>query len=262
MSWTVGEAAELSKVSVRTLHHYDEIGLLSPSARTDAGYRLYEPGDLERLHRILVFRELGFSLPDIRRIMLDPAFDHFDALRAQRLLLAEKARRTEAMLTAIDAALTTIERGETMTDQERSEMFGELFDGFDPAEYEDEVQERWGETDAYKQSAERTKRYGRAEWEQIKAEMDESTAAFVALMDAGVPSDSAEAMALAEAKRVHISKWFYDCPIEFYVNMAAIWVNDPRFTKNIDKAREGLAAYSYAAVKALTADAGVEPGGC
>jgi DNA-binding transcriptional MerR regulator len=253
MPWTVGDAAQLAKVSVRTLHHYDQIGLLEPTGRSEAGYRLYEQPDLERLHQILLFRELGFSLDEIRSIMLDPTYDHADALRAQRTLLAEKARRTKAMLTAIDAALAATEKGTTMTDNERAEMFGELFDGFNPDEYEVEVQERWGDTDAYKQSAERTKRYGRAEWAQIKAEMDENTAALVALMDAGVPSDSSEAIALAEAKRAHISKWFYDCPIEFYGNMAAIWVNDPRFTKNIDKAKPGLAAYSYAAVQALVA---------
>jgi MerR family transcriptional regulator, thiopeptide resistance regulator len=132
-------------------------------------------------------------------------------------------------------------------------MFGELFDGFDPADYEEEVQERWGNTDAYKQSAERTKRYTKADWAEMAAEQDANTARFVALMDAGVPADSPEAMALAEEKRQHISKWFYDCPIEFYVNMAAIWVNDPRFAKNIDKAKPGLAAYSYAAVQALAA---------
>jgi DNA-binding transcriptional MerR regulator len=253
MAWTVGETAQIAKVSVRTLHHYDEVGLLSPSARSEAGYRLYESPDLERLHQILLFRELGFSLDEIRSIMLDPTFDRAEALRAQRTLLAEKARRTQAMLTAIDAALASTEKGTTMTDNERAEMFGELFDGFNPDEYEVEVQERWGDTDAYKQSAERTKRYTKGDWAQIKAEMDENTEAFVALMDAGIPADSPEAMALAEAKRLHISKWFYDCPIEFYVNMASIWVNDPRFTKNIDKAKPGLAAYSYAAVQALAA---------
>lgn len=253
MQWTVGQAAELSKVSVRTLHHYDEIGLLSPSTRSEAGYRLYSEADLELLHQILLFRELGFSLDEIRSIVRDPAYDRAEALRAQRSLLAEKAQRTEAMLAAIDVLLASIEKGTEMTDSERAEMFGELFDGFNPEDYEAEVQERWGDTEAYRQSAERTKRYGKAEWEQIKAEMAENDAAFIALMDAGVPSDSPEAMELAEAKRQHISKWFYDCPVEFYVNMAAIWVNDPRFTKNIDKARPGLAAYQYAAVQALAA---------
>ena len=257
MAWTVGETAQIAKVSVRTLHHYDEIGLLAPSARSDSGYRLYGPTDLERLHQVLLFRELGFALEDIRRIMLDPGFDRTEALRAQRALLAEKARRTEAMLKAIDAALAR-EEGATMSDEEKREMFGDLFDGFDPAEYEDEVKERWGETDAYKQSMERTKRYTKADWEQIKAEGEENTNAFIALMEAGVPADSPEAVALAEEHRQHLSKWFYDLPVEFYANMASIWVNDPRFTKNIDKPKQGLAAYKYAAVVALVEAAKAE----
>lgn len=255
MTWTVGDAAKLAKVSVRTLHHYDEIGLLAPSDRSDAGYRLYTVDDLERLQQIMLFRELGFSLDEIRSIVLDPSFDRADALKAQRNLLAEKVRRTEAAIDAIDLQLLEMEEGIPMTKEESSKMFGELFDGFDPAEYEDEVKERWGETDAYKQSAERTKRYGRAEWEQIKAEAEAIGVAWVALMDAGMPSDSPEAMELADQDRLHISKWFYDLPVEFYANMAQIWVTDPRFTKNIDKAKPGLAAYKYAAVQALVKSA-------
>lgn len=253
MTWTVGEAARLSKVSVRTLHHYDEVGLLEPSDRSDAGYRLYTVADLERLQQILLFRELGFTLPEIRSIVLDPGFDRAGALKAQRTLLAEKARRTEAAIDAIDLQLLEMEEGIPMTKDEASTMFGELFDGFDPAEYEDEVKERWGETDSYQQSAERTSRYGPTEWKAIKTEAQAQGVAFVALMRAGVPADSTEAMALAEADRVHISKWFYDLPIEHYASMAQIWVTDPRFTKNIDKAEPGLAAYKYAAVQALVA---------
>ncbi len=253
MGWTVGETAKAARVSVRTLHHYDSIGLLSPSQRSESGYRLYTAGDLEQLMQVMLFKELGFPLDEIRRIMLDPDYDRGQALRAQRNLLAEKVRRTTAMLSAIDKSLAALEGGITMTTEETSEMFGELFDGFDPAEYEAEVQERWGETDAYKQSAARTKRYTKADWEAIKAEAQATDLALVALMDAGVPADSIEAMELAEAKRRHIDKWFYDCSLEFFGNMAAIWVNDPRFTKNIDKTREGLAAYSYAAVQALIA---------
>ena len=259
MSWTVGETSTLAKVSVRTLHHYDEVGLLAPSGRTDAGYRLYTVDDLERLQQIMLFRELGFALGDIRAIMADPGFDRVAALTAQRNLLAEKSRRTQAAIEAIDLQLMELEEGVPMSKEDTSKMFGDLFDGFDPAEYEDEVQERWGETDAYKQSAERTKRYGKAEWEQIKTEMAENDARLVALMEAGLPSDSPEAMEAVEAKRLHISKWFYDAPIEFYVNMASIWVNDPRFTKNIDKAKPGLAAYSYAAVQALAKSKGIQP---
>jgi DNA-binding transcriptional MerR regulator len=256
MAWTVGQTAKLARVSVRTLHHYDEIGLLEPSERSQAGYRLYTIEDLERLQQIMIFRELGFALPDIRAIVLEPGFDRTEALKAQRNLLAEKARRTQAALDAIDLQLMEMEEGIPMTEEESSKMFGELFDGFDTAEYEEEVQERWGETDAYKQSAERTKRYTKADWELIKAEGDANTEAFIALMDAGVPADSPEAMARAEEYRTHISKWFYELPVEFYGNMASIWVNDSRFTKNIDKPRQGLAAYKYAAVHALVASKG------
>lgn len=256
MAWKVGGAAEIAKVSVRTLHHYDEIGLLVPSERSESGYRLYSAGDLERLHQILLFRELGFALPDIRRVMLDPAFDRAEALRAQRSLLVEKARRTEAMLEAIDAALAAAEGGTTMTKEELTDMFGELFDGFDPAEYEEEVKERWGDTDAYKQSTVRTKRYTKADWERIKAEAAAVTAEFVALMDAGVAPDSPEAMAVAVKHHAHLEKWFYDCPPKMYAGLAQMWVDDERFTKNIDKAREGLAAFQSAAARAWAAARG------
>jgi DNA-binding transcriptional MerR regulator len=250
---TIGETAQLAKVSVRTLHHYDKLGILKPSARTDAGYRLYDTDDLERLHRVLVFRELGFSLPEIANIITDPDFDQTEALRAQRSLLAEKARRTDAMLAAIDSALSAAEGGNDMSDQEREAMFGELFDGFDPAEYEEEVEERWGETNAYKQSAARTKRYTKADWQQIKDEGETNTAEFIRLMDAGVAPDAPEAMAAAAEKHAQLEKWFYDAPLEMFANLSDMWVDDPRFRKNIDKPREGLAEYERAAVKAWVA---------
>ncbi len=253
MAWTVGSAAEIAKVSVRTLHHYDEIGLLSPSDRSESGYRLYSAGDLERLHQILLFRELGFALPEIRDIMCDPDFDRVSALEAQRTLLAEKARRTEAMLLAIDAALQAARGGTTMTDKEQKEMFGELFDGFNPDEYEAEVQERWGETDAYAQSAARTKRYTKDDWVRIKAEGDANTAEFIRLLDEGAAPDSPEAFAAAAEKHAQLERWFYDAPLDMFSNLSDMWVNDPRFKKNIDKPREGLAEYERAAVKAWVA---------
>ena len=253
MAWTVGGAASIANVSVRTLHHYHQIGLLLPSERSESGYRLYSEGDLERLYQILLFRELGFALPDIRRIMLDPGFDRAEALRAQRSLLVEKARRTQAMLEAIDAALAATEGGTTMTTEERADMFGELFDGFDPADYEDEVKERWGETAAYKQSTARTKRYTKADWARIAAESGAVTAEFVALMDEGLAPDSPEAIAVADRHHAHLEKWFYDCPPKMYAGLAQMWVDDDRFTKNIDRAGEGLAAYQSAAARAWAA---------
>ena len=253
MAWTVGETAKTAKVSVRTLHHYDEIGLLTPSERTESGYRLYSMTDLERLMQVLLFRELGFPLDDIRRIMLDPGYDRREALRAQKTLLAEKARRTQVMLSAIDTALETMDGGTTMTKEEMTDMFGELFDGFDPAEYEAEVEEKWGETDAYKQSMARTKRYTKADWEQIKAEGDANTAEFLRLMHEGKAPDSPEAFAAAAEKHAQLERWFYDAPLEMFANLSDMWVNDVRFKKNIDKVGTGMAEYQQAAVKAWVA---------
>ena len=133
-----------------------------------------------------------------------------------------------------------------MTKQEMKELFG----GFDPGEYEQEVQQRWGDTDAYKQSMARTKSYTKADWQQIKAEADGISQQFVALMDAGVSPQSAQAQAVAAQHHAHLERWYYDCPPAMYANLSELWVNDPRFTKNIDKARAGLAAYQRAAVLA------------
>jgi DNA-binding transcriptional MerR regulator len=135
MSHTVGEVAKLAHVSVRTLHHYDEIGLLRPSARSETGYRLYSSADLEKLQQVLFFKEIGFGLEDIRDLMADPAFDRREALLVQRDLLAERALRLEAMLGLIERTLASLEGGLPMT---RAEMF-EVFGDFDPAAYEDEV---------------------------------------------------------------------------------------------------------------------------
>src|SRR5688500_8967349 len=146
--WTVGQVAELARVTVRTLHHYDEIGLLAPSGRTRTGYRQYSATDLRRLHQILLFRELGFPLETIRQLLDDPDFDRRKALEAQRALLAERLGQTEAILRGIDRALAEL-NGE-------GEMKGEeLFEGFEEAnrQYQDEARERWGDTEAYRESA-------------------------------------------------------------------------------------------------------------
>jgi hypothetical protein len=157
------------------------------------------------------------------------------------------------MLAVIDAALAAATGGNDMSDQERKELFGELFDGFNPAEYEDEVEERWGDTDAYKQSAARTKHYTKADWQQIKDEGDANTAEFIRLKDAGIAPDAPDAMAAAAEKHAQLEKWFYDAPLEMFANLSDMWVNDPRFKKNIDKPREGLAEYERDAVKAWVA---------
>ena len=242
----VGEVARIAHVSVRTLHHYDAVGLLTPSGRSDAGYRLYTQADLERLQQVLFFRELGFALGEIRRIMLDPHFDRRRALTAQRSLLAEKARRARDMLTAVGEALAALEKGTQMDADDMFEAFGD----FDPAQYEDEARQRWGETDAYTESARRTATYTKADWQRVKQEGDEITAAFVGALDRGLDPAGPDVQAIAGRHWDYLARWFYEPSVDLYAGLGDLYVNDPRFTKNIDKARTGLAAYQRDAMRA------------
>jgi DNA-binding transcriptional MerR regulator len=245
MDLRVGDLAKLAKVSVRTLHHYDAIGLLRPSGRSEAGYRLYAQDDLEHLQQILFFRELGFSLADIKRIMLDAGFDRRRALAAQRALLAAKARRTGDMLAAIDVAIDALEKGTQMDSEKMFAVFGD----FDPRDYEDEVQARWGETDAYAESARRTAAYTKADWERIRSESDEITAALVAALDRGAAPGDPAVQEIVDRHWRHLARWFYTPTSEMYAGLGDLYVNDPRFTKNIDAARRGLAAFQREAMQ-------------
>lgn len=176
---TVGEVSELTGVTVRTLHHYDEIGLLEPSERTAAGYRLYSEADLVRLHTVLDWRDMGFGLTDIARMLDDPDQDVATGLKRQRERLTERSDRLEEMIAALDAAIATIDRGGTMTDDDVKKVF----DGFDPTQYEEEVQDRWGQADSYAESRRRVGSYTEDDWTRQRQESNENVAAFVGLLN-------------------------------------------------------------------------------
>jgi DNA-binding transcriptional MerR regulator len=249
---TVSQVARFAHVTVRTLHHYDEIGLLVPSDRSRAGYRLYSDDDLARLQQILVFRELGFTLDAIAPLLDEPPAERRAALRAQRERLVVAQQHTAAVIRAVDTALAALEGETTMTTEKRFEGF----EGFDHAQYEDEVRERWGDTEAYQESARRTRSYGKADWEAIKAEGGANLAAFAALLAAGAAPDAAEAMDAAEEARLHIDRWFYPCSHAMHALLAEGYVADPRFTAFYEKIAPGLAAFVAAAIKANAARAG------
>jgi DNA-binding transcriptional MerR regulator len=246
MSLTVSQVSRLAGVSVRTLHHYDELGLLRPSGRSQAGYRLYEQQDLQRLQQVLFFKELGFPLEEIARIVSDPAFDLRAALRMQRQLLTERATRVQALIQAVDAALESIERGTVMTKEEMFEVFGD----FDPTKYEEEARQRWGESEAYRESARRTSRYTKKDWEKIKAEGDHIQRELAARLEAGQAPTDPEVMALAEQHRGYIARWFYPCSLELHRGLGELYVSDSRFTENIDRVRPGLAQFMRDAFRA------------
>jgi len=234
---------------VRTLHHYHRIGLVVPKERTDGGYRLYGRRQVERLQEVLFFRELGFGLDEIRRVVDQPSYDRAVGLARQRALLVEQAGHLQELIEAVDAALDAEKRGTRMTNEEMLEVFGD----FDPSRYEEEARQRWGDTEAYRESARRTRRYGKADWERIKQEGAEINNAFLALMARGVPATDPSAAEVAERHRAHISRWFYECTPEIHAGLGQMYVADPRFTESIDRAGPGLAAYMS---EAFAANAG------
>lgn len=241
--WTVSEVARLAHVTVRTLHHYDEIGLLVPSQRTEAGYRMYGPPELERLQQILLFRELSFSLEAIQELLEQPAFERLEALRAQRELLFERIARTESVIGAVDVAIEALQGGTEMDEERMFAGFGD----FDQADHAEEARERWGDTDAYRESMRRAKRYTKEDWTRIKAEADGIEARWVTLMEGRGPADAAH---IAEEYRLHIDRWFYPLSRAGHVKLAELYTSDARFEQHYEKRAAGLAAYVAASIRA------------
>lgn len=244
MGYPVSRVAALAGVTVRTLHHYDDIGLLVPGERTSAGYRVYTDADLERLQQIRFYRELGFGLDEIA-VLLDTA-DPREHFRRQHRLLLERIKKLTEMATAIEFAMEAQKVGVNLTPEERFEVFGE----FEPDRYADEAEERWGGTDAYAESQRKTSRYSKADWLRFRTESEDWGRRFVALMESGLPADGAEAMDLAEEHRAQISRWFYECSYEIHTGLADMYVADPRFTAYFEKIKPGMARFLNEAIHA------------
>ncbi|MFI8926836.1 MerR family transcriptional regulator [Streptomyces sp. NPDC053474] len=251
-SYPVGQVARLAKVTVRTLHHYDEIGLLTPSTRSHAGHRRYSDADLDRLQQIRFYRELGFPLEEIAVLLDDPASDPQEHLRRQHGLLTERITKLQEMATAVETAMEARRMGINLTPEEKFEVFGD----HDPDQYEDEVKERWGDTEAYAESRRRAASYTKEDWQRITGAMDALHTRMADLMDAGTPAASPEAMDTAEEHRLLIADSYCACPHELHVCFGAMYVDDPRFTATYDAIRPGLAVYLRDAIVANAARQG------
>jgi DNA-binding transcriptional MerR regulator len=243
--YTVGKVAELAGVTVRTLHHYEQIGLLEPEQRSPSGYRQYSPADLDRLHHILYYRELGLALPDIATILDDPNTDSGSHLRRHRELLQQRHDRLGNMIAAIDKELEAYTMGTDLTPEEKLEIFGP---DYDPS-WEQEAQERWGDTDAWKVSAQRTPTFSKDQWKKIKADGDALMAKFGDAKRRGIAPDSDEAAALAEEHRASVEV-FYPCSHAQQRGLADMYLADERFSKTYDDVEPGLAQWVHDAVHA------------
>lgn len=241
---TVQEVSRITGISVRTLHYYHEIGLLEPEKIGYNGYRYYGDSSLAKLQEILFFRELGFTLKEIRKITQDPGYDKAEALNNHINLLELKKQRLNRL---IDLARATL-RGENIME----------FKAFDDKEikatkekYKTETKERWGSTSAYKESQEKENSYTPEQWEAIHREMDEIMAGFAKNAQAD-PADP-QVQDLVKQWQQHLTKYYYEATNEILKSLGQMYVADQRFTANIDKYGEGTAKIMSQAIACYVA---------
>ncbi|MBP3915833.1 MULTISPECIES: MerR family transcriptional regulator [unclassified Clostridium] len=236
----ISEVAKLSGVTVRTLHYYDEIGLLKPSKTTEAGYRMYSIEDLEKLQQILFFRELDFPLNEIKEIMVNPKYDKIEALNKHKELLIEKRKRIDGLVTLIDK---TIKGDNNMSFKEFDNSKIEE----NKRKYSEEVKKRWGNTDAYKEYEKKTTSYDKNSWNTINEEMAKILKEFADNRDKDVNSDIVQS--LVEKWRGYITLNFYNCTKEILSCLGLMYIGDERFKENIDKYGEGTSEFMAKAIE-------------
>lgn len=238
--YKIKEVAEMAGVSVRTLHHYDHIDLLKPAMITEAGYRLYTDENLERLQQILFFKELGFTLQQIKDIIDRPDFDRKQALNQQREWLVKKKKRLEIMIETVERTIQSLEG-------ERKMEGKELFTGFNMEEikahqkkYADETKQKYGK-EMVEKVERKTNGYNEQDWANIMSQWEDIYKRIISRMDNG--HADAEVQKAVHELRMLFSTYFYDCTVDIFRGLADLYVTDERFTKNIDRYKEGLAAF-------------------
>ena len=251
---TVGAVAELIGISVRTLHHWDEIGLVRPSSRTAAGYRSYQAEDIGRLHRVLVYRELGFALTAIKDLLDDPDVDEEQHLREQRRLLGEQIAALQRAADAVDQLLARKAAGGALTAQEQAEIFGRGW----REEWGEEARARWGGSDEWRQFEENAASFTAAERAGLHQAGEALYEEMAAAMRAGVAPSSTDGIALAVRHREMISQ-LYSCTPSMHALLGRMYVDDPRFQYTIDQTGTGLSVWLRDAIHAAARAAGVDP---
>ena len=241
MKMHIKEFADFTGVSVRTLHYYDQIDLLKP-AITDKtnGYRYYNEDSVQRMLEIIFLKELDFPLKSIKDILSSPDYNKKEAFRRQKELLLMKKSRLDRLIEALDKA----EKGEFDMKSLNNNEYENA-----KKSYEKEVKEKWGHTDAYKESCEKTAGYSKEKQNDVNEGLMAIFSDFAKLMQAGIKPDSHEAKAIAEKLQAYITENFYTCTKEILAGLGEMYVLDERFKENIDKYGEGTAEYARDAIK-------------
>lgn len=248
MFYRINELSRLAGVSVRTLRYYDEVGLLVPK-RSAGGYRQYSESDLEKLQEILFWRELDLSLDKIKDLISQPGLNRQQVLQTQIKLLQGRVQHFQRLVALAQDTLDN-EKGVKKMDRK------DLFTAFnyeqmmeDQKQYEVEAKERWGNTDAYRISRERTARYSKEDWESINQVQMQNLQDLARLYQTGVPYDHPEVLEVVDRNRRFISESFYPCSLEVFSGLGQMYVSDERFTAYYDRITPGLAAYYNNAIQ-------------
>ena len=239
---TVGQVAAATGVSVRTLHHWEQVGLVTPAGRRTNGYRSYDESDLARVRSVVAWRELGLSLDDIRVLLESGA--PTGLLEEQLRALDDETARLQRMRAAVVRVLEARRMGVELDPEELREVFGDD----DPTRHAAEAEERWGTTEAWAESHRRTSSYTKDDWLRVRAEQEDLEARMAAAMAAGD-----DGRALAEEHRQLLNRWFYDVSPEMHVQLAEMYVADERFTAHYDQRAPGLALWLRNAIVAAHA---------
>jgi DNA-binding transcriptional MerR regulator len=240
MSYTVQKLANISGVSVRTLHYYDEIGLLSPSFIKKNGYRFYEEKELLRLQQIMFFKELDFPLEEIKKIIGSPNFNQEKALKEHREMLQMKKQRMTRLLRTIDDTISKINKKKNMEDKELYSAFKNHGE-----KYAEEAKERWGDTKAYKESQEKVSKMSKEDMIRIQKESDLLMKEPAAAMK--YAPESIEVQKLI-GRHYNNLRNFYEPNLIMYKGLGEMYVSDSRFTAYFEKYAKGLAVFMRDAI--------------
>lgn len=251
---TVGEVASLVGISIRTLHHWDAVGLVVPAGRTAGGYRAYSGDDVGRIHRVLVYQELGFTLTKIAELLDDPAVDEAAQLRQQRALLDERIDRLQRMAGAVDRILSSRESGSVLTARQQAEIFGRGW----REDWAEEAREQWGSSDEWAQFEQNASALSDDERRRINEEGEALYAELAHAKRSGVTAGSATADDLAERHRAMIGQLFA-CTHSMQVCLGRHYVDDERFREHMDQREPGLARWLSDVIDENARRHGIDP---
>lgn len=241
MTYTVNQLAKITGITTRTLHYYDEIGLLKPSFIAENGYRYYQEKEYLALQQILFFRELQFSLQEIITIMKSPHFDTLKALKEQKAYLEEKNKYILRSIKHIELAISLLKGGEHMGLNISLLHTDDTFE-----QYKEEAKQRWGHTNAYKQSEERTKHWTKDDYQRIAGEWNAFNQQLADTMDKGFDSKEFQSLIAEQYKKI---QFFYDCSYDMFRELGTMYATDPRFRKTYEQIKPGLADSMNAAIQ-------------